>query len=574
MRLYSEYDSLENLSYIGAEAFFGCEGENNYGLGEIKLNVETIESNAFYKARNLTKVVISGSVRTIVYNAFYGCRDLTEVEFEDGVTTIGYNAFAFTKIESLRIPKTVTIIEQKDNLQPFEGCRNLTSIEVDPANTIYDSRNNCNAIIRTASNELVVGCLETVIPDGITTIGMAAFRSQSEMTSISLPNSVTKIDMYAFFGCSKLATVAGTNNLTTIEDYAFQGCAIEQFEIPEACTRIGNKCFSGAKLKSIDLPENTVVGSDAFLNCKNLISVVIKNDNHCNQSSIFTGCSALKNVTIMDGVTRLGYGLFNNCTSLEAIALPSTILSIGDNALSGCSALKEIKSFAEIAPSVTYYTFGTSSGNYTGRKTYSTGENTLYTLPDATGYDKSAWTTLLSSNNCGFTLSATLPPKDAVDLGLPSGVLWRKMNVGASAPEEYGLYFSWGNTDGHGETDEYDWSWSNYKTTDGYSVGKPGITLSDDAANVNLGGNWRIPTKKEFEELDENCTSELITVNNINGIKFTSNINGKSIFLPFGYYMESDYYAENRCYKFVCNDSEKTNKVLGREGKMNVRPVM
>ena len=84
----------------------------------------------------------------------------------------------------------------------FANCRGLESISVESGNTKYDSRNNCNAIIETATNTLIYGCKNTIIPYSVTTIGYSAFYGCSGLTSVTIPNSVTSISDYAFYGCS------------------------------------------------------------------------------------------------------------------------------------------------------------------------------------------------------------------------------------------------------------------------------------------------------------------------------------------------------------------------------------
>ena len=120
-----------------------------------------------------------------------------------------------------------------------------------------------------------------------------------------------------------------------------------------------------------------------------------------------------------------------------------------------------------------------------------------------------------------------------VDLGLPSGQLWAKCNLGATSPEEYGSYFAWGET-----TDKTTYSWetyahykdsifTKYNGSDGLSI----LEATDDAATARLGVNWRIPSKAEFDELLNNCTATFTTSNGISGYRFTGP-NGNSIFLP------------------------------------------
>ncbi|MBQ9650210.1 MAG: hypothetical protein IJV25_07285 [Prevotella sp.] len=126
----------------------------------------------------------------------------------------------------------------------------------------------------------------------------------------------------------------------------------------------------------------------------------------------------------------------------------------------------------------------------------------------------------------------------AVDLGL--SVKWANVNLGASTPEDSGLYYAWGEVEGY-NSDSHDFSWQTYKYYDRNSRSmlkyndedhKTVLDASDDAASVNWGGNWRTPTTDEFKELYEKCTVEWTQINGVNGCKMTSQINGNSIFLP------------------------------------------
>lgn len=131
----------------------------------------------------------------------------------------------------------------------------------------------------------------------------------------------------------------------------------------------------------------------------------------------------------------------------------------------------------------------------------------------------------------------------AVDLGLPSGLKWAKFNIGANAPEEHGGYFAWGET-----TEKNVYSWGRYlcqqsecgKSADpiignyqNHSAGTYTLGPAYDAAHIQWGGSWRMPTQDDLLELKENCTSEKTTVNGVSGYRYTG-WNGNSIFLPDG----------------------------------------
>ena len=133
---------------------------------------------------------------------------------------------------------------------------------------------------------------------------------------------------------------------------------------------------------------------------------------------------------------------------------------------------------------------------------------------------------------------SALSTQGAVDLGLPSGLLWCEHNIGASRPEDIGLYFSWGNPTGHAEGSGYDFSQGVYDLTPGAAL-TADIVVGDtyDMAHHNMGGLWRLPRPAEFSELNSNCDHEWIDQDGMNGMRFTSRINGNSIFFPAaGYY--------------------------------------
>ncbi len=140
----------------------------------------------------------------------------------------------------------------------------------------------------------------------------------------------------------------------------------------------------------------------------------------------------------------------------------------------------------------------------------------------------------------GHASTPTVVTGEAIDLGLPSGTKWASCNVGATKPEEYGGYYAWGETE---EKEVYDWS--TYIHCDGseetcHDLGSDISGTEYDVAHVKWGGDWVMPNSDDFEELLDNCTSEWTTLNGVNGLKFTSNINGNSIFLPAASYRWED----------------------------------
>lgn len=129
---------------------------------------------------------------------------------------------AFTdcmKLLSFSIPASVTVISS----QAFSGCSGLLRIRVDKDNTVYDCRGDCNAVIKTATNELVVGCQSTSIPDTVISIDNYAFNGRTGLTSITLPSGLTSIGLSAFLKCTGLTTITIPSGVTSIGSYAFSG---------------------------------------------------------------------------------------------------------------------------------------------------------------------------------------------------------------------------------------------------------------------------------------------------------------------------------------------------------------
>ena len=257
-------------------------------------------------------------VTSIGDDAFSGCYGLTSVTIPNSVTNIGNSAFS--------------------------GCYNLTSITVAAGNTKYDSRDNCNAIIETATNTLVVGCNNTSIPNGVESIGDNAFR-ECGLTSIVIPNSVTSIGNAAFL-YTGLTSVEIPNSVTSIGSDAFFGCSgLTSVVIPSSVTHIGNHAFYDTAWYNSQ-PDGVVYAGKVLYNYKGTMpentSITIKDGTLGITPWAFSGCSKLTSITIPNSITSIGDYAFYDCSGLTSVVIGNSVTSIGEHAFSGCSCLTSI----------------------------------------------------------------------------------------------------------------------------------------------------------------------------------------------------------------------------------------
>ena len=207
-----------SVTSIGYYAFRDCSSLTSITIGS---GVTSIGFCAFNGCSSLTSVTIPNSVTSIDSYAFNDCSSLTSITIPNSVTSIGSYAFdGCSSLTSVTIPNSVTSI----GYNAFSNCSSLTSIVVESGNTVYDSRNGCNAIIKTATNTLIGGCKNTIIPNSVTSIGSSAFHGCSGLTSITIPNSVTSIGDYAFAYCTSLTSLTIGSGVTSIGDHAFSYC--------------------------------------------------------------------------------------------------------------------------------------------------------------------------------------------------------------------------------------------------------------------------------------------------------------------------------------------------------------
>ena len=384
-----------SVTSIGESAFWGCEGLTSIVIPN---SVTTIGNGAFGGCRCLTSVVIPNSVTSIGNRAFSGCYSLTSVvipnsvteigestfenctgltsiDIPNSVTSIGNNAFTWcSSLTSVVIPNSVTEIGD----EAFSWCSGLTSIVVASENPRYDSRNNCNAIIETANNTLIVGCKNTIIPNSVTSIGNRAFFGSTGLTSIDIPNSVTSIGNEAFV-YSGLTSINIPNSVTSIGGEAFYGTDW-YYNQPDGLVYAGMVAYKYKGMMpngtSITLKEGTLgIAGYAFVGCTGLTSIDIPNSVISIGETAFYQCTGLTSIVIPNSVTSIGYGVFSRCTGLASIVvasgnprydsrnncnaiietasntlivgckntiIPNSVTKIGDYAFFGCTGLTSI----------------------------------------------------------------------------------------------------------------------------------------------------------------------------------------------------------------------------------------
>lgn len=314
MTSFNELRYFTGLTSIGGMAFAQCQQLTSL---VIPRNVKTVGGGLFYYCDALTSVtvddenvyldsrngcnaiietatsilldgckttVIPSGVTAIGDLAFYHVHGITSLPIPGSVTAIGLGGlFGMLDLTSLTIPKSVVSL----GLEVIGNTNSLQTLVVEQGNPVFDSRNNCNAIIETATNTLVAASNTTVIPESVTSIGYCAYDSYP-ITSISIPANVASIDEYAIRLCSSLAsiTVASANKtydsrggcnaiMVTATDELLFGS--KNTVIPETTRSIGKYAFEGYEdLLEVELPKQvTAIGTHSFADCINLTKVTV-----------------------------------------------------------------------------------------------------------------------------------------------------------------------------------------------------------------------------------------------------------------------------------------------------------
>lgn len=321
-----------SVTFIGEGAFCGCEQ-----LASIIVD----KRNRFFDSRGNCNAIVStkenkliagckttripGSIKEIGNKAFEKC-GITAIDLPSSLEKIGEEAFISCEgLIEVFIPRNTSQIASGC----FSGCPRLASIKVHKKNRFYDSRDNCNAIIETATNTLIQGCYNTWIPGSITKIGIKAFEGCKCFSSMVIPNSVTEIEQYAFADCENLEEVVLSENITTVGIGAFTNTGLCSLEIPSSLTEMSYFSFATHNLLSIKVdPKNKVF--DSRDNCNAIIET--------ETNKLVIACA---NTTIPESITEIDSCAFSY-TKVQEIYIPDSVKVIAQYTFMFCTELKRV----------------------------------------------------------------------------------------------------------------------------------------------------------------------------------------------------------------------------------------
>ena len=326
----------DDCLHIGMEAFAGCQALTSISIPKsvVSVDMDAFTETPWYDSQP-NGVLYVGSM---AYEYRGVMPEKSSIEIKDGTITIGDFLFGFCNgLTSLTIPSSVSVIESK----AFQDLPNLERIIVREDNPIYDSRDNCNAIIETSTNKLLFGCKSTTIPKGVVRIEDEAFIGCTGLSSIFIPDSVTSIGEKAFWGCSGLASIVVDKNnpvfddrdncnaiFMTSTDTLMVGC--KATTIPLGTKIIGDNAFAECpSINHIEFPEGIErIGTDAFFNCQNLRSLLFPNSLKVIGEHAFRECTHLRSVNFPEGLKEIDSYAFMD-SGIYSVTIPRSVDHIG-----------------------------------------------------------------------------------------------------------------------------------------------------------------------------------------------------------------------------------------------------
>ncbi|MBQ3130329.1 MAG: leucine-rich repeat protein [Bacteroidaceae bacterium] len=446
---YGAFSSCKNLTkvtfsdqtrIIGEKSFENCLSLTTI---ELPQKLTSIGPSAFYGCSALTSIHLPDSLASIGGRAFSDCSKLNLKELPTNLVSIGDYAFSACTIDSVSVRermdlssstftnctinavsvhtkvfgywfcnntsiKKVYIGKEVETIgssirynHSLDGCSGIEMIKVDTANIIFDSREDCNSIIKTATNYLIVGCKTSIIPKSITSIGGSAFYGCTGLTSIELPASLKSIETSAFSNCTNIQNVVshirkpfrisafpaevlstatltvpygrtvlyrsvGGWNFQTIKEMegTYEESTFIQFAdslTKDFCVKTWDENKDGelslyeaslvTSLKNISIA-NDIVSFDelkyfenlsdigtAFQSRTNLSSIALPNSVTAIGTQAFRDSKALTSIQLPNSLETIGEYAFYNCKALSTIQIPESVQSLGKRVFENCSGL-------------------------------------------------------------------------------------------------------------------------------------------------------------------------------------------------------------------------------------------
>lgn len=275
----------QTVLQIGSYAFSYASKLEKINL---PIGINEIKECTFYKCKNLKEIELPLNLLRIGQTAFYGA-GITNIDLPQSLLKIDASAFGKTNLEKVFIPKNTTDIDGN----VFRDCENLVSIVVDDANLVYDSRNNCNAIISKEDDALIAGCNTTKIPEDILSIEYAAF-SSCKFDYIDIPSNINTISHHAF-ASSNIKYIDIPPGMDELWLEAFAGCKnLESIDIAHGISTVAGGLLHCLNIKELDFPSSVIDLSIYIENCPRLQTLIFHSRRPCSFSS-----SLPKNITIL-----------------------------------------------------------------------------------------------------------------------------------------------------------------------------------------------------------------------------------------------------------------------------------
>ena len=327
----------DGITEIPFGTFRNCEK-----LADIQFSDEltSIGDFVFDGCSSLTQIEIPEGVTSLGTNVFYHCTGLNSIKLPSTLESIGKKAFVGTSLESLEIPENVSSIGEGlfNGLDDYadDSYTKIKRIVVDEQNTTYDSRDNCNAIIETATDTLLYGSNSTnIIPEGVKVIGKYSFSGCKELESIEIPSTVNDVEGHIFAKCSNLSKIIVSPDNRTYDSRGDCNGIVETSS---------NILVSGCKATVIPA-EVSEIQISAFSGCDGLLAIELPSAMREIKDMTFLGCTGLTSVRIPSGVTSIGISAFSRCKNLRSVYIPASVQKFGEfanessNVFAGCSEL-------------------------------------------------------------------------------------------------------------------------------------------------------------------------------------------------------------------------------------------